>query len=354
MPAAKTSSRRGSTRRPLERILRIHERINRGRYPNCSQIAGELETSRKTIQRDINFMRDELDLPIDYDETRHGYYYTRSVSDFPFLQTTAEDLVALIVARNALRHLGDTPLVASLRSSFQRLQQGMNDRVSIPWSDIDQAFSVRDSGVTKRDVVAFEKISRSILEQVELHFDYTKLDAKQAQRRHLHAYHLSEIDGGWYVIGHDVDREARRTFAVQRMKGLSISRKKFVRPEDFCMEDHFAGSFGAWTVSDEGGSTDKKKIKGAVLADAKMMHRVRIRLSGFAARFVPERRWHPSQQITLLDKAGDTIELQLELSALEDIRRWVLSFGCQAEVLAPKELRQQVQEELAKAIGYYE
>ena len=348
MPAINKPSRAGSTRRPLERILRIHERINRGRHPNCSQIANELETSRKTIQRDINFMRDELDLPIDYDETRHGYYYTRPVSDFPFLQTTAEDLVAVIVARNALRHLGDTPLVASLRSSFQRLQQGMSDRVSIPWSDIDQAFSVRTSGVTKRDVAAFEKISRSILEQRELHFDYTKLDAKQAERRHLQAYHLSEIDGGWYVIGYDVDRHARRTFAVQRMKGLSISRQKFVRADDFCMEDHFAGSFGAWTVSDDGAG------KAGVLADAKAMHRVLIRLSGFAARFVPERRWHPSQQITLLDKAGDRIEMQLELSALEDIRRWVLSFGAQAEVLAPEELRQQVASELAKALTCYE
>ena len=153
-PAA---SRTGSTRRPLERILRIHERVHRGRYPNCSQIAGELETSRKTIQRDINFMRDELELPIEYDEIRHGYHYTRPVSEFPFLRTTAEDLVALIVARNALRHMSDTPLVASLRSSFQRLQQGMQDRISIPWSDIDQAFSVRARGITQRDLSAFEK-----------------------------------------------------------------------------------------------------------------------------------------------------------------------------------------------------
>ena len=53
-------SRAGNTRRPLERIVRIHERINRGRYPNCSKIAADLETSRKTIQRDITFMRSDL------------------------------------------------------------------------------------------------------------------------------------------------------------------------------------------------------------------------------------------------------------------------------------------------------
>ncbi|MCB1087767.1 MAG: hypothetical protein KDM63_12025, partial [Verrucomicrobiae bacterium] len=106
--------RTGGTRRPLERIVRIHEAINRGRYPNRTQIAKELETSTKTIQRDLNFMRDQLELPIAYHELEHGYYYTEPVAQFPFLQTTAEDLVALIVARNALRHLADTPLVASL------------------------------------------------------------------------------------------------------------------------------------------------------------------------------------------------------------------------------------------------
>ncbi|MCB1089521.1 MAG: WYL domain-containing protein, partial [Verrucomicrobiae bacterium] len=251
--AAKSGgTRAGGTRRPLERIVRIHEAINRGRFPNCSGIARELETSRKTIQRDVNFMRDQLELPIAYHELEHGYYYTEPVAQFPFLQTTAEDLVALIVARNALRHLADTPLLASLRHSLQKLQQGMQDRVSIPWSNLDQAFSVKADGLSRRDLGLFDKIASAIIEQRELRFDYTKLDAKKAEPRHLQPYHLAEIDGGWYVIGHDVDRGARRTFAVQRMKGLSLQQKTFPRADDFRLEDHFAGSFGVWTLPDDG------------------------------------------------------------------------------------------------------
>lgn len=337
----KSGSRAGGTRRPLERIVRIHEAINRGRYPNCSGIAAELETSRKTIQRDVNFMRDQLELPIAYDELEHGYYYTEPVANFPFLQTTAEDLVALIVARNALQHLADTPLVASLRHSFKKLQQGMQDRVSIPWSDLDQAFSVKASGLTQRDLGLFEKISRAILECRELRFDYTKLDARKAEPRHLRPYHLAEIDGGWYVIGHDVDRGARRTFAVQRMKGLSLLRTTFPQAENFCLEDHFAGSFGVWTTPDLG---DGK---------ATPTQSVRVRFRGFAARFVPERRWHPSQEIIVLDKSGEEIELRMELAALEDLQRWILSFGSQAEVLAPPQLRASVLRELEAAAKPY-
>lgn len=333
--------RAGGTRRPLERIVLIHEAINRGRYPNRSQIAKELETSTKTIQRDLNFMRDHLDLPVAYDEVEHGYYYTGPVAQFPFLQTTAEDLVALVIARNALRHLADTPLLASLRHSLQKLQQGMQDRVSIPWSNLDQAFSVKADGLSRRDLGLFDKIAHAIVEQRELRFDYTKLDADKAEPRQLRPYHLAEIDGGWYVIGHDIDRGARRTFAVQRMKGISLSASKFKRPDDFRLEDHFAGSFGVWTLPDHGEGKPAPPQP------------VRIRFRGFAARFVPERRWHPSQQITALDRTGDNIELRMELSAFEDLKRWILSFGDQAEVVEPKELREAVRKELDAAAEVY-
>lgn len=319
--------------------------------------------TRKTIQRDVTFMRDELGLPIAYDEIRHGYHYTKPVGDFPYLRATAEDLVALIVARHALCHLGDTPLVASLRASFKKLQQGMQDRISIPWSDLDQAFSVKATGLTHRDVAMFDKVARAVLERIEIRFDYTKISAVKAEPRRVQPYHLAEIDGGWYLIGHDLDRDARRTFAIQRMKGLSLTGRKFIRPSNFRLEDHFAGSFGVWTGTKP---VDGRPVK---------KHLIRVRFRGFAARIVPERRWHPTQEIVTVDEqelskegsgkrsragarklspdAGDgpVIELRMELSTLEDIKRWILSFGQQAEVIEPKELREWVWQEAVALVA---
>ena len=51
------------SRPPFERMLRLHDRIKAGTYPNCRKLADELEVSAKTIQRDIDFMRDRLGLP---------------------------------------------------------------------------------------------------------------------------------------------------------------------------------------------------------------------------------------------------------------------------------------------------
>lgn len=325
------------TRRPLERVLRIHELISRGGFPNCSSIARELELNRKTIQRDLNFMREELDLPLAYDENRHGYHYTGPVSEFPFLKTTSEDLVALILARNALAPMKGSALEASLRSGFQRILAGMSDRVTMPWSELDQAFSAKSSGMTERDAFLFDRLAKAVLESRELHFDYRKLNDAAPSKRRLQPYHLAEIDGGWYLIGHDPDRGARRTFAVQRMRAVHLTNKRFVRSRDFRLEDHFAGSFGVWAGEDRGTPN----------------FQVRIRFHGFAARIVSERRWHPSQEISVIEPDGSVIEITMKLSALEDIARWILGFGSQAEALEPNELRKRVAEELRQAARLY-
>ena len=76
-------AKRGYSRPPLARMQRVHEWLMENRYPNCRKIAEEFEVSTKTVQRDINFMRDQMGLPIDYAKERFGFHYTRAVSGFP-------------------------------------------------------------------------------------------------------------------------------------------------------------------------------------------------------------------------------------------------------------------------------
>ena len=71
------------SRAPVERMQRLHEMLSANRYPNCRKIAAEFEVSTKTIQRDVNFMRDRLRLPIEYDGRHTGFRYSRPVDDPP-------------------------------------------------------------------------------------------------------------------------------------------------------------------------------------------------------------------------------------------------------------------------------
>jgi len=89
-------------------MIRIHQALQSGKYPNASKLAREMEVSTKSIHRDLEFMRDRLGLPLEYDGSRFGYFYTQEVSSFPTMQVTEGELFALLVAEKALQQYRGT------------------------------------------------------------------------------------------------------------------------------------------------------------------------------------------------------------------------------------------------------
>ncbi len=75
-----------------------------------------------------------------------------------------------------------------------------------------------------------------------------------------------------------------------------------------------------------------------------------IRFEGYAARVVAVRLWHSTQAIRKLKPDGSVNDFQADLSGLEEITRWVLSWGSKAKVLGPAELKKRVREELEKMV----
>ncbi|HEY1582998.1 MAG TPA: HTH domain-containing protein, partial [Chthoniobacterales bacterium] len=108
------------SRPPLARMLQLHSQLLARKFPNCRKLAEELEVSSKTIQRDIEFMRDRLGLPIEYDQLHFGFVYTEPVTSFPNIQVSEGEIVALFVAQKALHQYQGTPFEAPLRAAFQK------------------------------------------------------------------------------------------------------------------------------------------------------------------------------------------------------------------------------------------
>jgi len=90
-------------RPPLYRFQEIFHAIKTGRYPNRTKLAADIEVTTKTIQRDLDYMRYQLGLPIEFDYCRGGYYFTQSVDRLPLFELTEGELVSLFVAQKALR-----------------------------------------------------------------------------------------------------------------------------------------------------------------------------------------------------------------------------------------------------------
>lgn len=316
----------------MERIYCIHEAVSEGRLPNCSVLARELEVTPKTIMRDISFMRDRLSLPLEYDDQAHGYRYTEDVSTFPVFEVGAEELAGLFLARHAIESVRGTQLEQTMREVFAKLTKSMQGKVKFAWSDLDQAFSRKVRGVPKTDLKLYGQLAEAVLQRREVEFSYRKLGAEKSEKRRLQPYHLGEVDQCFYLIGHDSERGALRTFAFPRIKSLKVRKQTFEVPVDFDGSAYLGSSFGVWTDPERPGFKQE----------------VRIELSGYAARLVEERRWHPSQQVTPLNAKATRVEVRFEVGRLEELVRWTLSWGSQAKVREPKELKDRVSAEAAK------
>ncbi len=301
-------------------MLRLHQKLKAGAFPNCRNVADELEVSTKTIQRDIDFMRERLGLPIEYDQLHFGFAYTEPVANFPAVEVSEGELVALFVAQKAMEQYKGTSFEKPLRTAFSKITDGLGDRIDFQWGDIDSAISFRGIGASRADLELFETVSAAVLRSREISFEYKKLRGSQHETRRVQPYHLGCIENQWYVFGHDLARKQLRTFALPRMRKVRDLKTAFRRPHDFSITRHLSDSFGVFT--------------------GKERRHVRIWFDAFAAQLVSEREWHPSQKIK--QGADGEIELSLTLGSLEEIERWVLSWGEHAVVLEPAALAKSI------------
>ena len=320
--------RLGVTRRPLERIQVIYKIIRDGGYPTCATLAKRLEVSAKTIGRDIDFMRDSMGANLEYDDVRHGWYASDGLPDLPGFVVGAEELAALFLTRTALDSIRGTALEKPMKDVFAKISRAIEGSVEMNWAEMEETFTRKMPEMKAKNVKLFGELAEAVLKRHEISFHYLKLDADKAELRRVRPYHLGEVDGAWYLIGHDLERGALRTFTLPRLTRLNVLASQFDRPADFDGRQHLRKSFGIWHQS--GGQVQL----------------VRVRLKDYAARLAQERRWHPTQEIEVLDAKGNKVEVRFEAGALEEVVRWVLSFGSKAEVVGPPELRQMVREEL--------
>ncbi len=323
----------GLNRPAMLRIYEILRIVNDGGFPNCTSLADDLEVTPKTVQRDISFMRDSLNLPIEYDGSCHGYYFRESIEDFPIFEVGAEELAALFLTRVALDSVNSAKMREDLRRIFGELTKRIEGTVRFSWAEALHAFSRKPASVTKSNMQLFGKLAKAAIDRNTVTFAYRKLGAESRESRTLHPLHLGEVEGCWYVIGHDPDRDGLRTFALPRITGLKVAKKCFDPPEGFDGDAYLQRSFGIWT------SPDNEPLQV-----------VRIELTGYAAALADERRWHPSQQVERLNAKGTRVEVRFEVGRIEELVRWVLSWGRLAKVIAPKELKNRVADEI-KAMG---
>ena len=325
----KISPRLPLSRPPLERMLRIHQAIQSDSHPNASTLARELEVSTKSIQRDIEFMRDRLDLPIEYDGSRFGYHYTGKVSSFPTMQITEGELVALVIAEKALQQYRGTQVEKPLLSAIRKIEQSLPDTISLNLADIEQTISFRTRAEPVLNLEIFDALAKATAQRRQLALTYRKPGRSETESRLIDPYHLANINGEWYLFAWDHARKDIRTFVPARVQSVKATGRTFPRPQKFSLEKRLRGSFGVHSGEGE--------------------FEVVLRFDARVADYVREKKWHESQQ--LRDLKGGGIELRLNRSRLREIERWVLSWGGDAVVRKPRQLADAVELAAKRILG---
>ena len=302
--------------------MRIHQAILAGKYPNCTKLAHELEVSTKSVARDLEFMRDRLNLPLDYDKTRWGYYYTEEVANFPTMQISEGELIALLVAEKALQQYRGTTFEAPLVSAFQKMASSLPDTISLNLADWGSTISFRTRAEPILDLKTFDVLSRAAAQRQQLKLSYRKPGQRETESRVVDPYHLANINSEWFLFAWCHLRKDIRTFAPARIQSVELTGQTFARPAKFSLEKRLRDSFGVQSGHEN--------------------HEVVIRFKELVSDYIREKKWHESQKLKELPDGG--VELSMTLSGLAEIERWVLSWAGNARVLQPAALADRVRQ----------
>src|SRR5216117_1959498 len=171
------------SRPPLQRMLRIHQAIQSAKYPTAANLAAKLEVSAKSVHRDLEFMRDRLQLPLEWDPSQFGYYYTQKVNAFPTVQITEGELFALVVAEKALQQYRGTSFEKPLLSAIRKMEETLPDTISLNLSDLERTISFRTSAEPILDLQIFDALAKATAVRQRLELTYRKPGQKQPEQR---------------------------------------------------------------------------------------------------------------------------------------------------------------------------
>jgi proteasome accessory factor B len=257
----------------------------------------EGEARRQAFERDKRTLRDGgVDVSAVPIEGREQVGYLIRPEDFylPDLDLAPDEQAALNLAVAGV-HLGDP----SGRDALWRL--------GLPASAGVQPFA--DLTALPALPVLYDAVRR----RVTVTFDY------RGDARHVAPALLRFRGGWWYVVGFDLDKEASRTFRVDRMEGQpSVGPPgSAVVPDDFDPEAALPEE--PWRMGGE------EEVVGVdVLVDA-----------GLAPLVVAE-----VGEATVHSRRDDgAVVVRLEVTNVAALRSWVLELGEHAEVLAPDGVR---------------
>jgi predicted DNA-binding transcriptional regulator YafY len=314
----------------LHTIIRL---LEARRSMTLDDLAEECDVDRRTIHRDLNAVQEAgYTLTSEWQEGKKVYSFLSKSRNIPPITFTLNQLMSLYLLRSLGVHLAGTPFQAEIDELFRTITSVLPDRYAAHLERIARVSLPLLHGARDYSSAAafIEGLQRALLHQYRVHLVYAKKGSGTTEIYDVDPYTLVFHKGGIYLLGLVHNRSGMRLFALERIRGIEVTRQRFEIPEGYKPETHFSSAFG-------------------LVNDAPM--KVRVRFSPDVAHTVKERVWRPGQQLKTDSEGRVTVEFvatgEMELVS------WILSYGMHAEVLDPPALRQEVKRQIREMRQYY-
>jgi predicted DNA-binding transcriptional regulator YafY len=285
-------------------------------YPSKQKLLDELidegfETSDRTLDRDLQTIREQYGIKIQYDKSRNGYYL-----DLP----TDEDLahfdafVELLERRERMAFLDSA--VDGQRHVSRYLQLERNAAFAgAQWLPL--LWEALRSGRV-------------------LSFDYFSYATGQTTPRLAEPQLIFEYRNRWYFDSWDLNAEQVRTFGLDRVRTLSLT-------DQFALKDRpgYHRSHRQHTI-------------GVTCPPEQASQKVVLRFTRSEAQYVQSLPLHPSQQLIAGTETEHTVDVELTVLLNHELEREILAYGEEVEVLEPMELRQRVADRINQMAEKYQ
>jgi len=298
-------------------------------------LADELDVTTRTIRRDLAALQ-EAGFPLFDERDDEGRVRWRLDGQvLKGLETgfTLQELCALYLSRNLLEAVGATPFQRDLTLAFRRLEKLLTPRMRQFLDRLPGVLAAKRGpraaapGGAASDAVG--KLLEATLHNRVATMTYHSVSSAATRQYLVHPYRLAFAQGGLYLLAFVPAYKDIRTFAVDRIKSVSLEKQTFV-PNKSAGDEVFANSLGVNT-----GPAAK----------------VEIEFEPRVAPYVRARVWHASQQ--LREGAGGALVLSMNVCHDWALRSWILSWGPFARVLAPAALAKELRADLQAATERY-
>lgn len=297
-----------STHGTIKRFTLIIQKVSTGAFPSFEDIKEGLEEhgfniSKRTLQRDIEQIRNEFGIEILYKRSKNGYTISNQ-EDIP-----TETLVRFL----------------EILGTAESLSEGLKDG-----RDLLNFISFEDQGNLK-GVENLRPIILSIKNKRKIEFYHTNFESGKRTLYTLQPYLLREYQSRWYVFG-VIDSKTNRTFGLDRIDGIKLKSEKFKPNPNFNAKVFFEDIIGL-NYSDS--QTEEVLIETDLLQ----------------SKYLKALPLHHSQKP--IKEENNKIVFQYFLKPNFELIQKVLTMCDRAKVLKPKWLADEIKSILKESLKNY-